>query len=102
VNVGLVVVLIGLGAAAIALWIEVRFPRIAPRDFRGILIHAALAIVAGQLLAPVGMRLLLALGSDGLRLVAVFGVAFPAIIYALLVGVWMIRAAQNHLSGFPR
>ena len=51
-NVSLIVVLIALGAAAIALWIDVRFPGIAPSNMRGILIHAALAVAAGKLLAP--------------------------------------------------
>jgi hypothetical protein len=99
VNVGLVVVLIALGAAAIALWIDVRFPGIAPRNYRGILIHAALAVAAGQLLVPAGLRFVQGLDSHALTLVGVFGIAFPAIIYALLVGVWMIKTAQNHLSG---
>lgn len=101
-SVGFVVVLIALGAAAIALWIDVRFPGIAPRDPRGILIHAVVAVAAGQLLVPAGMGLLLAPESEVLRLVAVFGVAFPAITYALLIGIWTIRAAQSLLSGLTR
>jgi hypothetical protein len=99
VNVGLIVILIALGAAAIALWIDVRFPGIAPREARGILIHGALAVAAGQLLVPPTLRFVTELESPALTLVGVFGVAFPAIIYALLVGVWTIKNAQNHLSG---
>lgn len=98
-NVGFVVMMIAVGAAAIALWIDVRFPGIAPRNARGILIHAALAVAAGQLLAPAGLRFLTELESYALTLVGVFGVAFPAIVYALLVGLWTIRNAQNFLGG---
>jgi hypothetical protein len=101
-NVGLIVVLIALGAAAIALWVDVRFPGIAPRNVRGILIHAALAVAAGQLLAPAGLNFVRGLESHVLTLVGVFGVAFPAIIYAMLVGVWTIKTAQNHLGPFQR
>jgi hypothetical protein len=99
VNVGLVVMLIAVGAAAIALWIDVRFPGIAPRNARGILIHAVLAVAAGQLLARVTLGFVTELESAVLTLVGVFGVAFPAIVYALLVGVWTIRNAQSFLGG---
>lgn len=101
-NVGLIVVLIALGAAAIALWLDVRFPGIAPENFRGILIHAALAVAAGQLLVPAGLDFALALESHVVTLIGVFGVAFPAIIYAMLVGVWTIKTAQNFLGPFQR
>jgi hypothetical protein len=99
VSVGLVVMLIAVGAAAIALWIDVRFPGIAPREARGILLHAVLAVAAGQLLVPPTLRFLTELESAPLILAGVFGVAFPTIIYALLVGVWTIKTAQSHLGG---
>jgi hypothetical protein len=99
VNVGLTVILFALGAAAIALWIDVRFPGIAPKDMRGIFIHGALAVAAGQLLATPSLRFVSEFESAVLTLLGVFCIAFPAIIYALLVGVWTIRNAQNFLSG---
>jgi hypothetical protein len=89
--------LICIGAAAIALWIDVRFPGLAPRALRGIVIHAALVIGAAQLLAPAGMSALFAAESPVLALVAVFGVAFPALLYAFLVAVWTIKTAQGFL-----
>lgn len=101
-NIGFVIVLIALGAAAIALWIDVRFPGVAPRNMRGILVHAVLAVAAGKVLAPAALNFVQGLESHVYTLVGVFGVAFPAIIYALLVGVWTIRTAQNHLSGLYR
>jgi hypothetical protein len=100
VNPGLFVVFIALGAAAIALWIDARFPGIAPANIRGIVIHAALAVAAGQLLVPAGLGFVRSLESHVMTLVGVFGVAFPALIYALLVGVWMIKTAQSFLGGF--
>lgn len=101
-NAGVVVVFICLGAAAIALWVDVRFPRIAPRAVRSIVIHAALAVVAGKLLAPAGMSLLLDAKSTVLTMIAIFGVAFPALMYAFLVAVWTIKTAQGFLGGSLR
>jgi hypothetical protein len=97
VNAGWVVMLICLGAAAIALWIDVRFPGIAPRALIGIAVHAFLAIGAGKLLVPAGMNALLESESAVLAVVAVFGVAFPALMYAFLVAVWTVRTAQGFM-----
>jgi hypothetical protein len=97
VNAGWVVMLFGVGAAAIALWIDVRFPGIAPRALLGIVIHAVLALGACQLLVPAGMNALLEAESAVLTLIAVFGIAFPALLYAFLVGVWTIKTAQGFL-----
>jgi hypothetical protein len=87
--------LICVGAAAIALWIDVRFPGIAPRALRGVAIHAAIAIGAAQFLAPAGMHALFEAHSSVLTLVAVFGIAFPALMYAFLVAVWTVKTAQG-------
>jgi hypothetical protein len=97
VSVGWVVMLICVGAAAIALWIDVRFPGIAPRALLGIGVHAALAVGAGQLLVPTGMNFLLEAESPILNLIAIFGIAFPALLYAFLVGVWTVKTAQGFL-----
>jgi len=97
VSTGWVVMLICVGAAAIAVWIDVRFPGIAPRALRGFAIHAAVAIGAGQLLVPAGMSALIDANSLFLTLVAVFGIAFPALMYAFLVAVWTLKTAQGFL-----
>lgn len=96
-NTGWVVMLICIGAAVIALWIDVRFPGIAPRALLGFVAHASLAIGAGKLLVPAGMNALLEVESAVLALVAVFGVAFPVLMYAFLVAVWTIKTAQGFL-----
>jgi hypothetical protein len=97
VNAGWVLMLICLGAAAIALWIDVRFPGIAPRALVGIVVHVFLALGVGKLVVPAGMDALLEAGSASLALVAVFGIAFPALMYAFLVAVWTIKTAQGFL-----
>lgn len=96
-NTGWVVMLICIGAAAIALWIDVRFPGITPRALIGFIAHASLAIAAGKLLVPAGMSALLEAESAVLAIVAVFGVAFPALMYAFLIAVWTIKTAQGYL-----
>jgi heme O synthase-like polyprenyltransferase len=99
---GAVVLLIGLGAGAIALWIDVRLPGLAPRDLRRVLLHVFASLLLAVLLVPPAMNLLLGLESPIAALVAVFGVAFPTVVYSLLAGIWFIRLAHGALGGMLR
>jgi hypothetical protein len=58
---------------------------------------APLSLVVGQLAVPLLMKVLLAGDSPVLTLVAIFGVAFPALVYCLLASIWMIRVLQGSL-----
>jgi hypothetical protein len=100
-SVGLVTILIGVGAGAIALWIDVRFPRLAPRDVAKVVLHAAASIAVGYAISP-AVETLASFEDPRLSLAAVFGLAFPAIVYCLLAGIWVIRLAQQMLSGHLR
>jgi hypothetical protein len=88
------------GAAAIALWISVRFPRFAPRSFRVALLHVGGTVVAAQLLTPLATHLLA--GSMFWALVSTFAVGFPALVYTLVVGIWIIRLLHNATRGVFR
>lgn len=100
-SVGLVTALIGLGAGAIALWIDVRFPRLAPQEMMKAVFHAVASIAVGYATNP-AMQMLLSLDDPRFTLLAVFGVAFPVIVYSLLAGIWVIKLAQRTLSGHLR
>jgi hypothetical protein len=100
--VPVIVLMIGVGAGAIAVWIDVRFPRLAPDEMRRALIHVGISIVVAQLLVPIGMHLLLSVEQVPATLVAIFGVAFPAIVYALLAGLWVIKLTTGALSSHMR
>jgi ABC-type uncharacterized transport system permease subunit len=100
-NAGFVTVLIGLGAGAIALWIDVRFPRLAPQELVKAVLHVAASVAVGYATSP-AMQMLVAYDDPRLTLLAVFGLAFPAIVYCLLAGIWVIKLVQRTLSGHLR
>jgi hypothetical protein len=83
-----------LGAAALALWINFRFPGIAPDEIRPAILHVAAALVVGQALVPLLHSLLLGLNPVLLALVMTFVIGLPALIYSLLSSIWIIRLAQ--------
>jgi hypothetical protein len=98
-STGFLLLCVALGAGAIALWIQVRIGsgRLAPGNLRAALIHVGASLVVGQLAVPLLMKALLAGESPLLTLVAIFGVAFPALVYCLLASIWMIRMLQGSL-----
>lgn len=83
-----------LGAASIALWLSIRFPAITPETIGRITVHLGVSVLA-LVLVPLGTGIVIRFGEGlELRMLAIFAVAFPALVYALLVGVWVIRMAQ--------
>ena len=96
---GLAIMLVsfGVGAAAIAAWIDIRFPRIGPEELMPLIMHAAGLALLHKVAVPTAFR---AAGGDANeKLVALFVVAFPSVTYAMLVGYCMIRIVQRTLSG---
>ena len=86
-----------LGAAAIAAWIALRLPKLAPTSFRGGTVHLVATLVVGAVLGP-AVRAVPGLPSELSVLSALFLVALPAITYMLLVGMWIVQLA---VAGAP-
>lgn len=93
------VICMAVGAAVVALWINVRFPRLMPWKMGRLLIHLVLALVAVQAVSP-AMGSVLSLRIPAASLAAVFAIAFPVLVYNFLVGAWLIRLAQASAGGF--
>lgn len=84
-------VLFLLGSAAIALWLDVRFPEIAPPDLRRALLRTLIVIALSQVLFPPAWEVALARSP---ALVAIFSVAFPCLTLVFLCTIWSIRKLQ--------
>lgn len=89
-----------VGAAVVAVWLDVRFPRLAPGSLKATLVHVGVTIVAAQIVLPFSFHALQ--GSRMLTLVALFGVAFPILTYSLLVAVWVLKLVANAARGVFR
>jgi hypothetical protein len=80
-----------IGAAALAMWVEVRFGRLAPGSLKARFLHTALALATVQLAVPV-MRLLVGDGeSVGHSMFALLYVFLPALLYAFLASIWLLK-----------
>jgi hypothetical protein len=83
-----------LGAFALALWINQRFPGIAPEELKTAVLHVGAALLVGQAVVPLVHSLLPDMGVVATALVMIFLIGLPALVYSLLSSIWIIRLAQ--------
>ena len=76
-----------LGAAALALWADLRFPAARPRGWGWMGVAVAATLGADQLC--------IALAGNAPPLVRVMAVALPAIVCTLLVCIWLLRLMRS-------
>jgi hypothetical protein len=101
VSGGLLVIALAVGAALIALWVDVRFPSLEPSKLQLLIAHVAVATVVGRIAVPLAIHS--SVDSTRLALLtAVFGVAFPLVVYNLLAGLWMLKLVQRTFAGHMR
>jgi hypothetical protein len=91
------VLVLAVGAGALAVWTDVRFPSLAPGSVSGVLFHSFAAMVALKLIA--GSIGGLTGGPFAMALAAVMGFALPGLLYAFITGIWAIRLFQGAYAG---
>jgi hypothetical protein len=93
------VLLVAIGMALNAIWVHVRFPSLAPETLRAAIVHMILALATLELV-PIAMRL--GQASDQHLMIALVGVAFPALTYIFLASLWLFRLLQGMMSRSAR
>jgi hypothetical protein len=85
------VFVLSIGAALIALWVHARFPKLAPEMVGKTLLHT---FVASALLGLMPG----AVESPFMALVTIVLLVLPALTYALLCSIWMLRHVQTAMG----
>jgi hypothetical protein len=88
-----------VAGALLALWVDVRFPGLAPEDLWRAALRLLLALAVAHLVTP---ALVLAVSAGMSPGVALMTFALPAIALFFLATMWMMRALQGSLYGFRR
>ena len=95
-NAMVLLVSFALGAAALALWIQTRFPKLAPENMARTLIHVGVSIVVAQLIVPLLGGAVEDGGIAGL-FTLLFLIALPALVYCFLASIWALLLLQGAL-----
>ena len=95
---GTFIIAMTIGAALLALWAGVRFPRMGPNTLAGALIQVALALAAGWFLVPAAISSVISWDETAGPLIAVLLFALPALTYLFLASLWAMRVLQEMMS----
>jgi hypothetical protein len=95
---GVFAILFVAAAASLAAWTNARYPRFAPRDLRGGMLHLGASLLACQVISPAVGSVLTGLAGTPTRLAFVLGIALPALSYAILSLIWMIALIQGAIG----
>jgi hypothetical protein len=87
----------GIAGAATAAWCFVRFEKHAPQSWIKLILHTA---GAGIAVRAVGAMIAPAVSAS--PVVGIVGLAFPVLVYCLLVGFWTLRLLQQSFSSAVR
>ncbi len=99
---GAFIVVMTLGAAALALWAGARFPRLGPNTLAGALVQVALALAAGWFLVPAGISSVVRWDESAGPLIGVLLFALPGLIYLFLASLWAMRVLQEMMRSARR
>lgn len=89
------VLAIAAGAGALALWLDARYNARTPRTVRRTLAHLAISMLFLHL-SPGLVTLVVAAGeSPARKMLAVFAVLLPALVYVWLSSIWLIKLLQR-------
>ena len=94
------IIVFAVGAAAIAAWIDWRFPKLAPTHLRLALAHVVGACVIANL--AIGAGLIGAGGSPARMSTGLLLVGLPILVYEFLAGVWTIKVLQAAFRTYGR
>ena len=101
-SIGAFVVALAFGAALLAIWAVVRFPRLGPETLTGAMVQVAIAFFSGLILVPMGMSSVLEWNATLGPLAAVFVFALPSLLYLFLASLWAMRVLQQMMRGARR
>ncbi|TML11142.1 MAG: hypothetical protein E6G33_15195 [Actinobacteria bacterium] len=84
-----------VGAALLALWVDVRFPRLGPPSMpRGFVLHVALVVLVCRVIVPTGLHATATI-APSVGLLGVFAIGLPGLVYVFLVGLWTLKVVHS-------
>ena len=83
------------GAALLAVWVDVRFPSLAPASLSGRMLALAVACLAADAGSRLFATVLTATPVDAGRALVAVGVLLPGLTVAFLAGLWLLRSLQS-------
>ena len=89
---------LAIGTALLAVWVDYRFDTLRPASLGRTAIHAAIAVAVLQVTTAGAQYVIGEEASDALRLILIFVLFLPTLVYAFLTGLWLMRVLSEVAS----
>jgi hypothetical protein len=89
---------LGIGAAMLAFWVVLRFPKRAPDNMPKALIHVGIAFAVGWFV-PDMFRMICTYGFSA-AITGIFVLVFPVLFYTFLSGAWFLKVATDMIGHY--
>jgi hypothetical protein len=89
---------LAIGAALLAAWFDCRFDKLRPTSLGRAAIHAGIAIAVLQAATAGAQYVVGEEAGAARRLILLFALFLPSIVYAFLSGLWLMRALSEVAS----
>lgn len=96
---GLFWVVLFFAAGALALWLDVRFPRLGEGGTQKLFLHAAASFIVVTSVVPAVVRVVLAPETLVAVETAAIAVVLPGFTYALLSCLWLLKLGRRAITG---
>ena len=89
---------LAIGATLLAVWVDYRFDKLRPTSLGRTAIHAAIAVAVLQATSAGAHYVVGEEAGGARRLILVFVLFLPTLVYAFLTGLWLMRALSEVAS----
>ena len=98
VNPGVFVIFLMFATFALALWVDARWPNLAPTDMWRALLHIGASVLISPMIVDKGLEI--GGRSPATMLVVLVAVVLPALIYCLIAAIWLVKVATGLIGRY--
>ena len=95
---GVFVVFLMFATFALAMWVDARWPQLAPKDMWRALLHIGASVLISPLIVSKGLEI--GARSPTTMLVMLVVVVLPALIYCLIAAIWLVKTATGLITRY--
>ena len=95
---GVFVTFLMFATFALALWVDARWPKLAPTDMWRALLHVGASVLISPMIVSKGLEI--GQRSPTTMLVMLMAVVLPALIYCLIAAIWLVKTATGLIGKY--
>jgi|1185.fasta_scaffold24223_2 hypothetical protein len=95
---GVFVIFLVFATFSLALWVDARWPQLAPKDMWRALLHVGASVLVSPFIVSKGLDI--GAHSPATMLLMLVVVVLPALIYCLVAAIWLVKVATSLIGKY--